>query len=281
MPTVRSRRWSVPGIPTVMLVAIFALAGFATTGAVTWARAQDDAELHPAHIHAGTCDQLGDVVAPLSDVGYGMMGGTPVAAGEMTGAGSAVPVKTSLTSVDMALEAIAEGGHAINIHESAENIDEYIACGDIGGQMMGDTLVIGLQELNDSNHAGVAVLEADGDSTTVTIYLIEQASREGDAAEGTEATPAAAAGEGAAQEVAVGIVDFAYDPNLVEIPVGGTITWTNQAPTPHTATARDRDLLQSGTLDQGESYSETFDEAGTFDYFCEFHANMKGTVVVR
>ena len=39
-------------------------------------------------------------------------------------------------------------------------------------------------------------------------------------------------------------------------------------------------MLQSGTLDQGDRYSQTFDEPGTYEYFCEFHPNMKGTVVV-
>ena len=102
----------------------------------------------------------------------------------------------------------------------------------------------------------------------------------GDAAEGAEATPAAAEDEVPAWEVAVDIVDFTYDPNPVEIPVSGTITWTNQDPDCHTATARNRDVLQPGTLEQGERYSQTFDEAGTFDYFCEFHASMKGTVIV-
>ena len=33
--------------------------------------------------------------------------------------------------------------------------------------------------------------------------------------------------------------------------------------------------------DQGERYSRTFDEAGAFDYFCEVHPNVKGTVLVR
>ena len=33
----------------------------------------------------------------------------------------------------MPLQEIIDGGHAINIHESAEAIDVYIACGDIGG----------------------------------------------------------------------------------------------------------------------------------------------------
>jgi hypothetical protein len=41
---------------------------------------------------------------------------------------------------------MADGQHAINVHQSAEEIDVYIACGDIGGQMMDPTLVIGLVE---------------------------------------------------------------------------------------------------------------------------------------
>ncbi len=48
----------------------------------------------------------------------------------------------------------------------------------------------------------------------------------------------------------------------------------------HTATARDREVLQSGALKTSEIYTETFEQAGTFDYFCEFHPNLKGTVVV-
>jgi plastocyanin len=79
----------------------------------------------------------------------------------------------------------------------------------------------------------------------------------------------------------VDIKDLAYTPATVEIPVGGTITWTNNDTAPHTVTAQDRALLQSGTLDQGDTFSQTFDAPGTIDYFCEFHANMKGTIVVQ
>ncbi len=89
-------------------------------------------------------------------------------------------------------------------------------------------------------------------------------------------TPTAAAGE-----VTVAIKDFAYDPASVEVPVGGSITWTNQDSTKHTATAKDKAILQSGALDQGESFTQTFTMAGTYEYFCEFHANMKGTIVVK
>ena len=31
----------------------------------------------------------------------------------------------------------------------------------------------------------------------------------------------------------------------------------------------------------GESFTQTFDTAGTYEYFCEFHPNMKGSIVVE
>ena len=66
----------------------------------------------------------------------------------------------------MPLHDIMAGGHAINVHLSAEEIDTYIACGDIGGAVPTDEgeeeneLIIGLGELNDSGHTGIAWLGA-------------------------------------------------------------------------------------------------------------------------
>jgi hypothetical protein len=78
----------------------------------------------------------------------------------------------------MPLQEIIDGGHAINVHESAEAIDVYIACGDIGGAVTTDEggrteLIIGLGELNDSGHHGVAWLGADGEQTEVVVILVE------------------------------------------------------------------------------------------------------------
>jgi hypothetical protein len=61
---------------------------------------------------------------------------------------------------------------------SADEIGVYIACGDIGGELVTDDdgerhLVIGLGELNDSGHSGIAWLGDDGDQTEVVISLIE------------------------------------------------------------------------------------------------------------
>ena len=87
-------------------------------------------------------------------------------------------MKASETTVDLPLEELVDGGHAINVHLSAEEIDEYIACGDIGGAIVTDEggrteLIIGLGELNGSGHTGIAWLGANGDQTEVVVVLVE------------------------------------------------------------------------------------------------------------
>lgn len=239
--------------------------------------AQDGDAPHPAHIHAGTCAELGDVVFPITDVAF--------PDGESSGPESAHPVKISETEVAAPLQDIIDGGHAINVHLSADEIDTYIACGDIGGVVHENedgrtSLVIGLGELNESGHTGVAWFGADGDVTEVAIMLIEPDSM-GDASAGAaqEASPDAAAA--ATDSTAVTIQGFAFNPPTIEIPVGGSVTWTNEDNVPHTATGLDRDALQSGTIPFGESFTQTFDTAGTYEYFCEFHPNMEGSIVVQ
>lgn len=130
-------------------------------------------EAHPAHIHTGSCADLGEVVAPLLDVAV-------PADAVYEGAKAAHPVKISQTHVDMPLQEIIDGGHAINIHRSAAEIDVYIACGDIGGYVITDPagrteLFVGLGELNDSGHTGVARLGVgdDPNQTEVSVQLIE------------------------------------------------------------------------------------------------------------
>ena len=78
---------------------------------------------------------------------------------------------------------------------------------------------------------------------------------------------------------AVQIVDFAFSPATLTIQVGDTVTWTNADGVVHTATAGSA-AFDSGDLAQGESYSVTFTEPGTYDYLCTPHPSMTGRIVV-
>lgn len=88
--------------------------------------------------------------------------------------------------------------------------------------------------------------------------------------------PSAASGN----TVEVKIADFAFDPATITIKVGTTIKWTNMDSAPHTVTADDNSWT-SARLKQGETYTHTFDQAGTYPYHCSLHSNMQATVIVQ
>jgi plastocyanin len=84
----------------------------------------------------------------------------------------------------------------------------------------------------------------------------------------------------AAADGSVTIVDFSFNPGTITINVGDTVTWSNDGPTPHSATASDGSF-DTGIFPAGQSRSHTFNEPGTFSYICTPHPNMRGTVVVQ
>lgn len=71
-----------------------------------------------------------------------------------------------------------------------------------------------------------------------------------------------------------------YSVNVLRIPVGTTVTWTNDDAMLHTATAVDGSF-DSGFLAAGDSWSYTFDEPGEFEYYCLPHPWMRATVIVE
>ena len=80
--------------------------------------------------------------------------------------------------------------------------------------------------------------------------------------------------------------DGCFIPSPVTIPIGGTVTWDNDDTAAHTATAGSATDGPSGVFDSslimaGGSFSFTFDEAGSYDYFCMVHPWMAGLVIVE
>lgn len=86
---------------------------------------------------------------------------------------------------------------------------------------------------------------------------------------------------------AVAIKDFAFSPATLTVKVGTTVTWTNQDSAPHQIASDPHPQhtglpgLFSDSLGKGQSYSFTFDKAGTLGYHCHLHPNMKGTIIVE
>ena len=83
----------------------------------------------------------------------------------------------------------------------------------------------------------------------------------------------------AQDDMTVSIQDFSFNPGQITVAPGTTVTWTNEGPSPHTTTADDGSW-DSGTLQQGEDFSFTFDEPGTYTYHCSIHPDMTASVKV-
>ena len=84
----------------------------------------------------------------------------------------------------------------------------------------------------------------------------------------------------AASSLTVSIGDNFYSPASVTIDVGDTVTWTNNGQAQHSATASDGSF-DTGIFGPGGSRSHTFNQAGSFDYFCSVHGTAQsGTITV-
>ena len=95
----------------------------------------------------------------------------------------------------------------------------------------------------------------------------------------TGAAPPAAGGE----TVEVEIPSISFDPEEVTVEAGTTVKWTNSDDLPHTVTkdGGPGEDFDSGDLEPGDEFEQTFDEPGTVDYVCTIHPGQAGTVIVE
>ena len=98
--------------------------------------------------------------------------------------------------------------------------------------------------------------------------------------------------------------DLTFEPTTVTIEMGETVTWTNESDIQHTVTAYEdeipdeaayfasggfeseraaRDRVTEGLIAPGENYEHTFNQSGTYGYYCIPHesSGMFGTIRVK
>ena len=83
-----------------------------------------------------------------------------------------------------------------------------------------------------------------------------------------------------ASGAAVEIEGFCYEPTVLRIEPGQSVRWTNHDGAPHTVSGANFVWGDFTQLNEGESISFTFREAGTYPYYCALHPAMVGAVVV-
>lgn len=120
--------------------------------------------------------------------------------------------------------------------------------------------------------AAAATGTAAGDDET---YEDEYDSGTSDGAGGSTTTTTTADGR---RETAIS--GFAFE-GTITVAAGTEVVWTNLDGAGHTVSAREGAFDSGGTLEQGQSFSFTFDRAGRYDFYCQIHPSMTGTVVVQ
>ena len=85
--------------------------------------------------------------------------------------------------------------------------------------------------------------------------------------------------------------DWCYMPNKLTVSVGTTIQWINSDTLPHTVTSGSADAdaigldvpngFDSGFMSIDDRFEHTFDVAGFYDYYCQLHPWMMGSVTVE
>ena len=82
-----------------------------------------------------------------------------------------------------------------------------------------------------------------------------------------------------AEDIAVHIDNFVFEPKELTVKVGQTVTWTNRDDIPHTVVSAGK--FRSKTMDTDGTFTFTFTTAGEYKYFCSLHPHMQGMVKVE
>jgi plastocyanin len=85
------------------------------------------------------------------------------------------------------------------------------------------------------------------------------------------------------QTLAININSAGFSQRTIKIKVGDTVTWTNQDSVFHSVTPYGTTLAGFGSsvLFTGQAYIYNFRSVGTYNYYCQFHPEMTGTVIVE
>ena len=83
-------------------------------------------------------------------------------------------------------------------------------------------------------------------------------------------------------EQVVTIDNFAFNPRVLTVKPGTTVTWLNRDDVPHTATSSEKPRkFNSKTLDTDEKFSRVFTTPGVYPYYCAIHPHMTAQIIVK
>ena len=89
-----------------------------------------------------------------------------------------------------------------------------------------------------------------------------------------------ASNNAAVPETVIRIDNFTFAPPTLTVHVGSSVTWKNEDDMVHVVKEQNG-AFTSDALDTGDTFSHTFSQVGTVDYFCAIHPHMTGRIVVE
>lgn len=111
----------------------------------------------------------------------------------------------------------------------------------------------------------------------VNLAALQQSSAQ--SLQALQTAPAAAPATTSATQVT--IQNYAFAPASLTIPAGTTVVWTNKDTAPHTVTVSSGPVkFSSPNLQQGDTFTYTFTQPGTYSYYCAVHPDMTASVTV-
>ena len=80
--------------------------------------------------------------------------------------------------------------------------------------------------------------------------------------------------------VTISMRDIKFVPEEAEVNVGQKVIWDNNDTAPHNVTAEKGADFKSETLNRGDTFEYTPQQAGTIDYVCTIHPGQDGRLIV-
>lgn len=174
-----------------------------------------------------------------------------------------VPVDQGVSTVSLTVDEIANTLHALLVRGDGPENGGRLACGDIGGELVGEELAVGLTEQGGSGYAGLGLLRSVGERTVLSVYVMP-----------LEPAPVA-------PSVEVTIDDAGFAPPTLAIAVGTTVVWRNEGRIVHSLAGTDLAFADSALLEPGQEFRQSFDAPGRYEYACGPHAHMVGAITVE
>lgn len=126
----------------------------------------------------------------------------------------------------------------------------------------------------------IAVMAGNNNDSSTTNSTNPPFSNTNTSSNNSSTTPSPTTNEQSSTTSEVSIANMNFSPTSITVKKGTKVTWTNNDSVAHDVTSDSGSELKSELLEKGESYSHTFNTAGTFAYHCSIHPNMQAKVVV-